>query len=189
MEELFKEYPGLVTAFGAFLIWALTRWAELVGTWRAARIGRKNFIRALYAEVDFNTRDLEFFLMNSANISDIEAAMQADPDLLPHITDAHHTIIYSQNIQNMHLLDDSLAARLVLFYGLLEKIKAQIDGMNLRSFQSISARGRAVIIKRLIVQIQQCEAEGRIILTRFSEKHTKLSLVRHARQAIDTKQG
>ena len=188
MKTLFSTYPGLVTAFGAFVLWILTRWAELVRDFFSKRRAKNNLIRALFAEVDFNTRDLEFFTMNSADISKITAAMAKDPDLLPHVTDTHHTKIYAENLKNMHLMDDDLVARLVLFYGLLEKIKTQIDGVNLPSFATVSSAGKSTIIQRLGVQVTQCEAEGRTILDRFTKRHSKLALVRHTRQAIETKQ-
>ena len=188
MAALVQTYPGLITAGGAFVIWILTRWVESFRAWQRDRREKDNFIRALFAEVDFNTRDLEGFQMNSASLAHIEKALRADKALRPHITDARHTLVYASNIGKVHFLDDDLAARLVLFYGLLEKIKAQVDGVNLPSFATVSANGKIATIKELIENVKECEKAGNLLLSKLAESYPKLSLIRHHRRLTITKQ-
>lgn len=179
---------AFITAASAVALWMLTQWFELVTNWVRTRKAQKNLIRSLFAEVDFNTRDLEFFVRNSADMSAIEARLLEDKRYLPHITDAHHTIIYTANIENLHHLNNALAARLVLFYGLLDKIKAQIDGINLASFAAVSAAGKLTVVKRVTENVKECQTEGENILREFSKTYSKLGLTRHVRRLVDTKQ-
>ncbi|XDA96547.1 hypothetical protein AB1M95_10385 [Sulfitobacter sp. LCG007] len=127
--------------------------------WYRNRYERRNLIRALYSEIDFNTRDLEFFRTGSADIELIRQHLDTNPDGTPHITDAHHTAIYSANLNRLHHLSDDLIAKVVLFYGLLGKLKAQIDGVGQMSFQRISLDGKILTIER----IQSTALEGRDI--------------------------
>jgi len=184
----FFQDKALITAATAVGLWLLTRWIEFGANYVRSRKERTNLIRSLFAEVDFNTKDLDFFVQNSADISAIEARLNQSEKYLPHITDAHHTIIYASSIPKLHYLDDTLASRLVLFYGLLEKIKAQIDGINLSSFVATSAAGKITVVKRVIVNVTECEAEGSKILDAFSTAYPKLKLTRHFRKNVDTKQ-
>lgn len=175
---------ALLSAAVAVGLWVLARWVELFSTWRNARAEQRNLIRALFAEIDFNTRDLEFFLENSADIAAIEAHLRKAPDALPHITDAHHTIIYSSNTNRLHHLSNSLTARVVLFYGLLDKIKVQIDGINQPSYAKVSAEGKIAVIRRIEANARECADAGKTILEEFSETYESLSLTRHAREKV-----
>jgi|GEM_PF-2124950 len=188
MLEFFNQAPGLITASATMTALLLTWWREL---WRASRARvreKNNFIRALFAEIDFNTRDLNKFQLNSATISYIEKVMMADGKLRPHVTDAHHTMVYKSNISKIHFLDDQISARLVLFYGLLDKIKSQIDGINLPSFDTISVQGKTTTLKGILANVQECEEVGENLLGRFAQAYPDLALTRHARRFPVTKQ-
>ncbi|MDF1668675.1 MAG: hypothetical protein P1U83_03595 [Roseovarius sp.] len=179
---------ALLTASVTIALWILTRWIELGSRWFSNRRERHNLIRSLYAEVDFNTKDLHFFIENSADISAIEARLAQDSSYLPHVTDAHHTIIYSSHIDKLHHLENALTARLVLYYGLLEKIKEQIDGINLASFKSVSTAGKMAVLNRITVNSVECQKIGVEVLGMFSDTYPNLRLIRHNRTLISTKQ-
>lgn len=179
---------AVLTAIVAVLLWVFSRLAEIIGAARRRFSVRESLIRSLYAEVDFNTRDLEFFGANSATMEAISTRLRQSDSYLPHITDAHHTIIYTSRISDLHYLDDGLTARLVLFYGLLDKIKAQIDGINQPSYARVSAEGKIAVIARILANVRECEKEGAIILRIFSERYGKYKLLRHARSFTDTQQ-
>ena len=49
-----------------------------------------NLVRAIYAEIDFNTTDMEIFLTKSPSLPVLRKAMAERDDLFPHITDARH---------------------------------------------------------------------------------------------------
>lgn len=178
----------LISASVAILLWLLTRWVQMGAAWARRRQERRNLIRSLYTEVDFNTRDLSYFVANSADMSAIANRLRQNDDFLPHVTDAHHTIIYTSNVNKLHHLSNGLSADLVLFYGLLEKIKAQIDGINLTSFQRISAEGKIATMRRIVENVKECETIGRRILKSFSDTYPKYKMTRHARHMVDLKQ-
>lgn len=187
MDETLRQ-NGALAAAASILLWILTRWVEIIATWRRKRHYRAALIRSLYAEIDFNTRDLQFFIENSADLSAVEARLSQSPAYLPHLTDAHHTKVYSARIDDLHMLEDGLTARLVLFYGMLDKIKVQIDGINLKSYASVSVGGKMTVLRRIIANVQETEEQGQLILTLFAQKYPKYGLARHARRLTDTRQ-
>ena len=184
----FLENKSVAAAAVAVFLWVLTRWYETWLAWQHRRQDHSSLIRSLYAEVDFNTRDLQFFLENSADLDAIEKRLRSVDNALPHVTDAHHTIIYSTRVGDLHHLSNDLTARLVTFYGLLDKIKAQIDGINLPSFVHVSVEGKITVLARISAQIAECEAMGQSILREFSEQYPGFELVRYPRRLMDTKQ-
>lgn len=187
MEEMLRQ-NGALAAAASILVWVLTRWFEMLAAWRRKRHDRAALIRSLFAEIDFNTRDLQFFIENSADLSAVEARLSQSPDYLPHLTDAHHTRVYSARIDDLHMLEDGLTARIVLFYGLLDKIKVQIDGINLKSYASVSVAGKMTVLRRIIANVRETEQQGQLILVLFSEKYRKYALTRHDRRLTDTRQ-
>lgn len=182
------NYGVVVPAASAVGLWFGTRIAETISSWIRRRRERVNLIRALFAEVDFNTKDLYVFGAMSAATDQIEKRFQEKPDAVIHVTDAHHTLIYTENIDKLHYLDDRFAARLVLFYGLLDKIKAQIDGISLSSFAAVTPAGKLSVVNTLLANVEECEGIGREILNDFSKAYPKLGLVRTNRAMADTKQ-
>ena len=84
-----------------------------------------NLVRAIYAEIDFNTTDMEIFLMKSPSLPVLRKAMVERDNLINHITDARHAWFYSSRISEMYVISDDLMSQIVQFYGLLEKIKCR----------------------------------------------------------------
>ncbi|WP_229801968.1 hypothetical protein [Paramylibacter ulvae] len=148
------------------------------------RSERRNFIRALFAEVDFNTKDLYFFIESSRDLSKLHIALQNDAALIPHITAANHTHVYRRNITNLHYIEDGLIKRLVLFYGLLDKISAQINGLNLPSFATVSTAAKITTIERIVHNVTECEKIGNEILIEFKRNYRWLSATRGYRPYI-----
>lgn len=179
---------ALIAAIASFALWVLTRIYEARKDYRREQSERVSTVRSLYAEVDFNTRDMEYFLTNSASFDAIEARLRQSDLYLPHVTDARHTVIYMSGISRLYHLPDGITGRLVLFYGLLDKIKAQIDGINLTSYQRISAEGRITVVRQILANVRECQVEGEIILAKLAESYPELSLFRHARALVDVRQ-
>lgn len=100
-----------------------------------------NLVRAIYAEIDFNTTGMEIFLTKSPSLPALRKAMAERDDLIPHITAARHIWFYSSRISEMHVISDDLMSQIVQFYGLLEKIKMQVEGLNAKSYGTLSAAG------------------------------------------------
>jgi len=79
----------------AAMLWLASRGYESVRRRADAARQRQALIRALFAEIDFNTRDLEIFVRES-DLGAVRRRILEDADgtLVPHITDARHTEIY-----------------------------------------------------------------------------------------------
>lgn len=174
---------GIVT----ILLWLASRLYELARTEMTRRAERRSFLRALFAEVDFNTRDMELFLAVSPDLARLRHALESQPDLVPHITDARHTQIYNANIGLLHHLENTLIAEMVTFYGALEKIRTQIEGVARPSFKTISVDGQMQTIEELMTTCNDCRRSGARILTSMQRSHPELALARFLRPAQDTR--
>ncbi len=165
----------------ALVLWVANRFYE---TWDRRRRSRERSIaniRALYAEIDFNTRDMEMFLANPSSKEAIIARLRQDKGFIPHVTDARHTDVYRSRISEIHQFGKGSIGRIIYFYGLLEKIRIQIEGVYLPSFTLISDNGRANVIHTLYATCQECEELGSELLQTLAREHPKLKLERENR--------
>ena len=89
---------SLITAILGFGIWNIQRFMEDRKNTHAKVLKQDNLVRAIYAEIDFNTTDTEIFLTKSPSLPVLRKAMAERDDLIPHITDARHTWFYSSRI-------------------------------------------------------------------------------------------
>lgn len=172
---------AVITASVAFLIWVMTRIYELARELRLRRSDKRNYITALYAEIDFNTRDMEIFLAASSSIEDAVAQFHADPQFVPHITDARHTDIYARTLTSITHVGKDQIGRIVQFYGLLEKLKAQVDGLHLESFAKISAEGKEGTLRGIFATVGECASLGEQILAGLEDRYGKVGLTRNPR--------
>lgn len=178
-EELFNR--AVWTFAAAFGLWLLK---EVVEAWRSHRRGVKqqnNLVRALYAEIDFNTCDMEIFLEKSPDEQALREALTANPRLVPHITDARHTEIYRNRINELHSMSDETLAGMVHFYGMLEKIAAKIEAVNYPSFQLVSIEGRIFAVMGIVRSAILARRFGNDLLEKMAKEHTKLNLKRFNR--------
>ncbi|PIB24952.1 hypothetical protein BFP76_07305 [Amylibacter kogurei] len=163
------------------LVWLATRILDYWLKARSRRAANKNFIRLLFAEIDFNAKDLLFFIESSRNLDALKQALLNDDNLVPHITDAHHDIIFKQNIDKLPAITDDLIAKIVLFYGLLDKISGQVAGLNMPSFKTVSPDGQFKAIQHIFVNAREAEDVGKQILKEFSQRYKSLQLHRQFR--------
>lgn len=177
----FRVYGPVIAASVTVTVWAASRIWEIVSQNRQARQRQGNLVRALFAEIDFNQRDMERFLAFSPSQEVIRQAILDNPKLVPHITDARHTEIYRSRIWELHTISDKVLRETVEFYGLLEKIRVQIESINYASFGTLSPEGRnnAVdVIRRTSFQASVC---GAVLLEEFAKQHPQLALARLSR--------
>ena len=170
---------SLITAILGFGIWNIQRFMEDRKNANAKALKQDNLVRAIYAEIDFNTTDMEIFLTKSPSLSVLRQTMAERDDLIPHITDARHTWFYSLRISEMHVISDDLMSQIVQFYGLLEKIKMQVEGLNAKSYGTLGSAGRfkvVVFIRYTAVEAWLC---GKELLRELEHAYTKLGLVRY----------
>ena len=82
---------SLITAILGFGICHIQRFMEDRKDTHSKVLKQDNLVRAIYAEIDFNTTDMEIFLTKSPSLPVLRKAMAERDDLIPHITDARHT--------------------------------------------------------------------------------------------------
>ena len=81
---------SLITVILGFGIWNIQRFMKDCKNAHAKVLKQDNLVRAIYAEIDFNTKDMEIFLTKSPSRPVLRKAMAERDDLIPHITDARH---------------------------------------------------------------------------------------------------
>ncbi len=169
--------PLWVGAF-SITIWVLTRVTETLQARRERKQERRKYISALFAEIDFNTWEMEQFKRQSENLEAIGAALNANNRLIPHITDSRHTEIYNINLDKITHLKNGLISDVVAYYGQLEKLKTRIDGLQLASFATISVEGRVKTIERINDTARLCAELGTDIMKRLSDEYESYHLTR-----------
>ena len=181
-----KFWIALITAILGFGAWFIKRLLDDRRDNLRDKVAQDNLVRALFAEIDFNTRDMEAFLQVSPPLSLIREKLEQNPRLVPHITDARHTEIYRGRLDQLHSVPDGALQRIVNFYGLLEKIRVQIEGINLPSYQTISVEGRLNgmrVIRKTAFKAKQC---GEQLLEIFKQQYPELELERLQGDTDDT---
>ncbi|WP_306150864.1 hypothetical protein [Roseovarius sp. MMSF_3281] len=174
MDGSFVTFTGLsaLFVFGASQLWDLTR------EHRKSQRATQSYIRALFAEIDFNTADLHRFNESTIATSVLIKAFQRNNGLIPHISDASHTIVYSTNLARLSDLPNGLIRDVVEFYGDLAKIRESVAGLEKESFKTISPEGKVNVIEGLYRRSISTEGLGESLLNKFGEEFSDLSLRR-----------
>ena len=180
----YKFTLSLITAILGFGIWNIQRFIEDRRNAHAKVLKQDNLVRAIYAEIDFNTTDMEIFLTKSPSLPVLRKAMSEREDLIPHITDARHTWFYSSRISEMHVISDDLMSQIVQFYGLLEKIKMQVEGLNAQSYSTLSASGRFKVVVLIRNTAEEAWLCGKDLLRGLECAYHDLGLARYQRPEL-----
>ena len=165
------------TAIAAVALWVASRCIDYFNAIRRNKKIRSNLVRSLFAEIEYNTQDLKDFLNQSPNIEIFEEKL-IDPEFTPHITDARHTRVYRENISLLHNVKDTLIQKLITFYGDLAKISAQIDGILMPSYKSISVEGQVNVIRILYERCAMCKKQGDDLVKEMKAAYPELELGR-----------
>lgn len=137
----------LITLVGTGILATLGFLAREFFQARAARrLQQRQFASALAAEIDYNVRDLEAFLIDSVDMAVVRDLIQSTGSP-PHVTDAKHTRIYNANIERMFVFRTETISRCVEFYSHLDKLENQIAGLQLESFHGISTSGKIATVE------------------------------------------
>ena len=182
---IFDQFTlSLITAILGFGIWNIQRFMEDRKNAHAKVLKQDNLVRAIYAEIDFNTTDMEIFLTKSPSLPVLRKAMAERDDLIPHITDARHTWFYSSRISEMHVISDDLMSQIVQFYGLLEKIKMQVEGLNAKSYSTLSPAGRFKVVVLIRNTAEEAWLCGKDLLRGLEHAYRELELARYQRPEL-----
>ncbi|WP_373636575.1 hypothetical protein [Yoonia sp. BS5-3] len=175
---------GVVTV----ALWVASRIFDLAMGHSQRRADRNAFVRAIYAEVDFNTFDMTRFLNTKVPLSRFHGLFEQSEAFVPHITDARHTDVYRSRIDELHFVaggvtaNASLVGDLVRFYGELEKVVQQIEGLSKDSFKTISVPGKVGTVRTIYQTCAVCEALGTSVLKKMETEFPKLHLTRNESQ-------
>lgn len=162
---------AVLTPTIGFLVWFIKRNMD-------ARAARRSMVRALYAEIDFNTRDMERFREQSPPPTVLSQILHAHPDRIPHVTDARHTEVYRANIAHLHFVSDNVLQHAVDFYGILEKVRVQVEGLNYASFKTLPPESRVLAVELIRSTTKSAEDSGKRLMAEFEKEYPKLGLTR-----------
>lgn len=175
-----RPIAALIAALVAVGLWFLARAYEFFVEGRQRGQVRTNFIRALYAEIDFNTADMDLFLSKPFTPA-MARTMREKEDLIPHIVDARHTEFYRNNISELHHVSDDLIGKVINFYGMLERLTAQIEALHRPSFLSITPDSRVEAVMRIYKTAEDCFHGGTNLLSDLGSEEDRLRLSRTQR--------
>lgn len=174
-------FAALMAASTAFTIWVLGHLVAMgVGFWKRSR-EKEKFIRSLYAEIDFNTADMAIFLAAPICYVTFRERVKLNKDFVPHITDARHTHFYMKNIDSISATGREYVGEVVYFYGVLDKIRAKIDGIYKKSFTNISLESRESAIRSIYVHVEEAKKTGEQLLQTMEKKYKGYKLKRKVR--------
>ena len=78
-----------------------------------------------------------------------------------------HTEVYRANIANLHFVSDNVLQHAVDFYGVLEKVRVQVDGLNYGSFKTLPPNSRVQAVELIRLNLDKKERKAR----RLTAKH------------------
>ncbi|OAP38664.1 hypothetical protein ATC00_12230 [Sinorhizobium americanum] len=166
-------------------LWIAKEWRTVDDDKKKRRDEKEKYIRALFAEIDYNTRDMEKFIELSASVGEVIMKIKENKDFIPHITDSRHKEIYKSQIGLLHHAGDEYIADVVTFYGIMERIGTEIQGVYLPSFGVISENGRASVIDDIVDYAFECAQIGQSILLQMERTYPEYRLQRKKRKAPD----
>ncbi|WP_321337701.1 hypothetical protein [Breoghania sp.] len=173
------SWPAIIAAF----VFVFSKSYEVTKIIWDDKKEKEKYIRSLFAEIDFNTRDMEIFISDSAPINLVKEKLIEDSSFLPHVTDSRHTDIYKSQINLIHHISDDYLPDVVSFYSIMNQIGVEVSSIYRPSFKKISIEGQVSTIKDLYVDSRECSRIGRKILDTMKDKYPNYKLKRKIRPA------
>ena len=84
----------------------------------------------------------------------------------------------------MHVISDDLMSQIVQFYGLLEKIKMQVEGLNAKSYSTLSPAGRFKVVVLFRNTAEKAWLFGKNLLRGLEQAYRELELARYQRPEL-----
>ncbi len=129
------------------------------------------------------------FLDATISLERLAVIFEEKEGFIPHITDARHTEVYRSRIGELHAVASDgaglsdLVGELVRFYGELEKVTQQIEGLMKPSFAHISTKGKVATIGTIYRSCEVCERIGTALLREMELRYAHLRLSRNNKGA------
>ncbi len=171
------------SALAVIVVWIASKIFDYFDSRSKSNKEKEKFIRTLYAEIDLNTRDMEEFLRTSADISAVSAAIRSNRDFIPHITDSRSKDVYESKIELIHFAGNDYIADVIEFYGAMDRITREIEGIYLPSYKVISDEGRVACIEDIVAFTDACAVIGVSLLRDMEETYPYLHLKRKNKKA------
>ena len=172
-----KIGTAILAGVVAISLFILGKGYELTRDFVRIRRLRRNLVRALYAEIDFNTRDLTRFV-NETDINYVVRRLRENPDRIPLITDARHTLFYTSRLPEMQFVSNRVIGRIVHFYGRLERLRVQIESIGNDAYMSLDVDARIAVVQRVFKTATTCKNAGEGLMTAMERDYTRLHLER-----------
>lgn len=172
-----KIGTAILAGVVAIFLFLLGKGYELIRDYLRLRSLRRNLIRALYAEIDFNTRDLIRFGAET-DVEFVARRLRENPDRIPLITDARHTLFYTSRLAEMHFVSNRVIGRIVHFYGRLEKLRVQIESIGGEAWATLDVEARIAVIQRVVNTAGSCQRAGTALLEVMERDYKGLHLER-----------
>lgn len=167
----FLSAAGIVGFFVRFLVMDFFRR-------KARKDAQHGFIRALYAEVDHNTKELELIDDKAFNEESLKELLQNEK-FRPYLKYTPHTAIYKSNPDHLYRLDNTEIIQLVInMYSRFDNIIANCEGLLQENYKSLSVDGQYALIHYVFVESKECVVIGRKILALLEKRHGDLDLER-----------
>ena len=172
-----KIGTAILAGIVAILLFILGKGYELTRDFLRIRRLRRNLVRALYAEIDFNTRDLTRFV-NETDIDYVVRRLRENPDRIPLITDARHTLFYTSRLPEMQFVSNRVIGRIVHFYGRLERLRVQIESIGNDAYMTLDVEARIAIVQRVFKTATTCKNAGEGLMKAMEKDYTRMHLER-----------
>lgn len=172
-----KIGTAILAGVVAIFLFLLGKLYEIARDYFRLRRLRRNLVRALYAEIDFNTRDLTRFV-EETDIDYVVRRLREKPDRIPLITDARHTLFYTSRLPEMQFVSNRVIGRIVHFYGRLERLRVQIESIGNEAYMSQDVEARIAVVQRVFKTATTCKNAGEGLMNAMEKDYTGLHLER-----------
>lgn len=171
--EVINYNPAIITATTAFVIWMLGQFFNYRSKYVEEQQRREAILKAFHAEICFNKSKLDVFIETTSpnSMEELLNKIKVDKDLIPHIAEAKHTMVYEKNVAHIHVFDSESIGLIIEFYGSLQRIRSIIDGLYLPSYKSISNNGRSNVIRSIFVACDNTSHVAALLLECLERKH------------------
>jgi hypothetical protein len=131
---------------------------------RSKWLERKTFYIALYTEIKLNTDEIRNRVAGFPSQDEFNTFLAKGPNYRPFIVCNYISGIYDSNLPLLQKLPDILIRKIIAFYGALEFIVVLSQSFELKSFETISQKGREVAVARFLEATKAAAQDGANLL-------------------------
>lgn len=152
--------PAMTAALVAFIIFLLTRIAEIAAHWNTVRSTRKRLVVGLYCEIHSNVKSIEAFLEAQPHPTDMRDKVIKDRHFRPLMIVDETTQFHDSNMALLPMIRSGCLLVLSEFYDQMRRVNGVKDAFESNAFPTISAEGRAGTVDDLWEGCRKAAAVG-----------------------------